>query len=202
MFLSANNFFYRVDRHGDQITRTGRWRDQGRPEARLVGIQYVDWYQERYKNQPYTVTGAARVPWAFPRVDPLRRLPHDLAVELVELRESAPRWRRTWFVSDQQLIDHRVVRWHRALPHALVLADRSSFRRSCRSGLGLAGCGILVVAHETRFPRSERRGRPPGTLGRFPRARRSPLLAAYACLRASDRRFLPHVRPANQTGYA
>jgi hypothetical protein len=65
MFLSANNFFYRVDRHGDQITRTGRWRDQGRPEARLIGIQYVDWYQERYRNQPYTVTGAARADWAF-----------------------------------------------------------------------------------------------------------------------------------------
>jgi hypothetical protein len=65
MFLSANNFFYRVDRHGNQITRTGRWRDQGRPEARLIGIQYVDWYQERYKNQPYTITGADRARWAF-----------------------------------------------------------------------------------------------------------------------------------------
>lgn len=65
MFLSANNFFYRVDRHGASITRTGRWRDQGRPEARLVGIQYVDWYQERYKNRPYTVTGAAGLRWAF-----------------------------------------------------------------------------------------------------------------------------------------
>jgi hypothetical protein len=65
MFLSANNFFYRVERRGDHICRTGRWRDLGRPEARLIGIQYVDWYQERYPNRPYVVTGADRVRWAF-----------------------------------------------------------------------------------------------------------------------------------------
>jgi hypothetical protein len=65
MFLSANNFFYRVAHRGDRICRTGRWRDLGRPEARLVGVQYVDWYQRRYKNRPYLVTGARRVPWAF-----------------------------------------------------------------------------------------------------------------------------------------
>jgi hypothetical protein len=65
MFLSANNFFYRVERHGDSICRTGRWRDLGRPEASLVGIQYVDWYQERYPNRPYVVTGAEQARWAF-----------------------------------------------------------------------------------------------------------------------------------------
>jgi hypothetical protein len=65
MFLSANNFFYRVVRHGDRICRTGRWRDLGRPEARLVGIQYVDWYQERYPNRPYVVAGVKRTRWAF-----------------------------------------------------------------------------------------------------------------------------------------
>ncbi len=65
MFLSANNLFYRVERHRDSICRTGRWRDLGRPEAGLVGIQYVDWYQERYRNRPYVVTGAEQAPWAF-----------------------------------------------------------------------------------------------------------------------------------------
>ena len=38
----------------------GRWRDLGRPEAALVGVQYVDWNQNRYPNRPYTVTGASR----------------------------------------------------------------------------------------------------------------------------------------------
>jgi N,N-dimethylformamidase beta subunit-like protein len=41
MFLSANNFFWRVERTGDEIVKTRRWRDLGRPEAALVGVQYV-----------------------------------------------------------------------------------------------------------------------------------------------------------------
>jgi N,N-dimethylformamidase beta subunit-like, C-terminal len=41
MFLSANNFFWRVERKGDLIVKSGRWRDLGRPEARLIGVQYV-----------------------------------------------------------------------------------------------------------------------------------------------------------------
>jgi hypothetical protein len=40
MFLSANNFFWRVVRHGRTIERTKRWRDLGRPEAALIGVQY------------------------------------------------------------------------------------------------------------------------------------------------------------------
>jgi hypothetical protein len=64
-FLSADNFFYRVVRHGDRIFREGRWRDLGRPEAGLVGSQYVDWNHDTYKNKPYTVVGARRAPWLF-----------------------------------------------------------------------------------------------------------------------------------------
>jgi hypothetical protein len=41
MFLSANNFFWRVERHGDRMTRTAMWRDLGRPEVALIGVQYV-----------------------------------------------------------------------------------------------------------------------------------------------------------------
>ena len=40
MFLSANNFFWQVVRHGQTITRTKQWRDLGRPEAALIGVQY------------------------------------------------------------------------------------------------------------------------------------------------------------------
>jgi len=65
MFLSANNFFYRVEREGDQIIRRGRWRDLGRPEARLIGAQYVDWNHDRYSNRPYIVSGAAHARWFF-----------------------------------------------------------------------------------------------------------------------------------------
>ena len=65
-FLSANNFFYRVERRGARLFEHGRWRDLGRPEAALVGIQYVDWNQNRYPNRPYTVTGASRRPGCSP----------------------------------------------------------------------------------------------------------------------------------------
>ena len=41
MFLSANNFFWRVDRKGPTLTRVAKWRDLGRPEAALLGVQYL-----------------------------------------------------------------------------------------------------------------------------------------------------------------
>jgi hypothetical protein len=64
-FLSANNFFYRVSRRGNWIEHGPRWRDLGRPEAALVGAQYVDWYQEKYMNRPYIVSGAKKARWLF-----------------------------------------------------------------------------------------------------------------------------------------
>jgi hypothetical protein len=65
MFLSANNFFYRVIRSGATLTRAGRWRDLGRPEAGLVGVQYAGWYENRFANVPYVVTGTGEAPWLF-----------------------------------------------------------------------------------------------------------------------------------------
>lgn len=41
MFLSANNFFWRVDLRDDAIWRIAKWRDLGRPEAGLIGVQYI-----------------------------------------------------------------------------------------------------------------------------------------------------------------
>jgi hypothetical protein len=40
LFLSANNFFWRIVRSQGTIVKAGRWRDLGRPEAALVGVQY------------------------------------------------------------------------------------------------------------------------------------------------------------------
>jgi hypothetical protein len=64
-FLSANTFFYRVERRGHRLFRTGRWRDLGRHEATLTGAEYLGWNQGRYPNAPYVVTGARRAPWLF-----------------------------------------------------------------------------------------------------------------------------------------
>src|SRR4029077_1340436 len=40
-FLSANNFFYVIDRRGERIFRTGRYRDVGMDSARITGARYV-----------------------------------------------------------------------------------------------------------------------------------------------------------------
>jgi hypothetical protein len=40
MFLSANNFFWKITIQGDVMTRVAQWRDLGRPEASLIGVQY------------------------------------------------------------------------------------------------------------------------------------------------------------------
>jgi hypothetical protein len=64
-FLSADNFYRRVDRHGDDLTLVDTWRDLGRSEAALVGEEYIDWFHDLYPNRPYLVTGVASAPWLF-----------------------------------------------------------------------------------------------------------------------------------------
>ena len=65
LFLSANNFYYRVTRRGTVLHGRDRYRDRGRPEARFIGAQYVDWFQRRYPNRPYVVTSAPSARWVF-----------------------------------------------------------------------------------------------------------------------------------------
>ena len=64
MFLSANNFFWKITRAGQTIRRVRMWRRLGRPEAGLVGVQ---WAASNYgtSQAPYVVQGAATTPWAF-----------------------------------------------------------------------------------------------------------------------------------------
>jgi N,N-dimethylformamidase beta subunit-like, C-terminal len=64
-FLSANNFFYVVDRRGNRIFRTGRYRDIGMDSARITGARYVGWFEGTYPTRPYAVTGAKLAPWLF-----------------------------------------------------------------------------------------------------------------------------------------
>lgn len=64
-FLSANDFFREVVVSGTSMTLIGRFRDLGRPEAALLGAQYLDWYRNIYPNRPYRVVGARRVAWLF-----------------------------------------------------------------------------------------------------------------------------------------
>ena len=41
MFLSANNFFWKVTRSGQTLRRVAMWRTLGKPEAALVGVQWA-----------------------------------------------------------------------------------------------------------------------------------------------------------------
>jgi hypothetical protein len=63
MFMCSNNFFRRVDVHAGVMTLVGQWRDLGRHEGSLIGVEY-------YKNdngehqRPWIVQpAAARLPW-------------------------------------------------------------------------------------------------------------------------------------------
>jgi hypothetical protein len=66
-FLSANDFFYKVVKNGETMEGRWRWRDLGRPEAALVGEQYIDWNHGEYPNRPFTVTDTSGARWLFTR---------------------------------------------------------------------------------------------------------------------------------------
>ena len=63
-FLAANNFFREVTQNGQRIARGKLWRDQGRPEAGLVGVQYAG-SNHGERQAPFVVSGSASDPWAF-----------------------------------------------------------------------------------------------------------------------------------------
>jgi hypothetical protein len=63
MFLSANNFFWKVVFQGQVMRRVGEWRNLGRPEAGLVGVQYV---ASNYGvHQGAYIANTAGAPWFF-----------------------------------------------------------------------------------------------------------------------------------------
>jgi hypothetical protein len=64
MFLSANNFFRRVDRTDPRLKLITLWRDLGRPESALIGVQYKA--SDRGTHQsPFVVTDDGAASWAF-----------------------------------------------------------------------------------------------------------------------------------------
>jgi hypothetical protein len=63
MFLSANNFFWQVVRHGGSMTKTRLWRDLGRPEAALIGVQYLA--NGKAPRRPWIVRTSRAGRWIF-----------------------------------------------------------------------------------------------------------------------------------------
>ncbi len=63
MFLSANNFFWQVVRRGELVTKTKLWRDLGRPEAALIGVQYHA--NGKAPRRPWIVRRSRAGSWLF-----------------------------------------------------------------------------------------------------------------------------------------
>jgi hypothetical protein len=63
IFLSSNDFYWRVDIDGTSMHKVARWRDLGRPEAALVGAQYVG--SKANDAAPYVISDFLAVSWAF-----------------------------------------------------------------------------------------------------------------------------------------
>jgi hypothetical protein len=64
VFLSANNFFWKVEKQGQQMRRVAQWRTLSRPEARLCGVQYRA-NDDGRRQAPFYVTDKDAAPWLF-----------------------------------------------------------------------------------------------------------------------------------------
>jgi hypothetical protein len=64
MFLSANNFYWRVEQNGTVLRRTTPWRTLGRPEGALIGDQYFA-NDEGTHQGVYVVTDPGAALWLW-----------------------------------------------------------------------------------------------------------------------------------------
>ena len=64
IFLSANNFFWKVEKNGQWMRRVKLWRELGRPESALLGVQYRA-NDNGTKQGSYQIVDTAAAPWLF-----------------------------------------------------------------------------------------------------------------------------------------
>lgn len=64
MFLSANNFFWRVSKSGTVLRKTGQFRQVARPESSLIGVQYRANDDGQHQGR-YIVQNSAATPWLW-----------------------------------------------------------------------------------------------------------------------------------------
>jgi hypothetical protein len=62
IFLSANNFFWKVRKSGQVLRKVAEWRDIGRPEAALIGVEYRANDNGQHQGL-FTVQNSGLVPW-------------------------------------------------------------------------------------------------------------------------------------------
>jgi hypothetical protein len=94
MFLSANNFFWRIDVRGATMTRVAKWRELGRPEAGLLGVQYIGNDMGEHRG-PWLVRASAARSWIFDGIRLGRRNAFSEAgIEIDAIAPSSPRGTR------------------------------------------------------------------------------------------------------------
>ena len=64
IFLSANNFFWKVERSGNAIRRIVQWRTLARAESRLLGVQYRA-NDDGTRQGAFVVSDVDAAPWLF-----------------------------------------------------------------------------------------------------------------------------------------
>ena len=64
IFLSANNFFWKVERRGTSLRRISQWRNLNRPESALLGNQYLA-NDDGTRQGVFYVTDATSTPWLW-----------------------------------------------------------------------------------------------------------------------------------------
>jgi hypothetical protein len=68
-FLAANNFFWKITIANHVMTRVAQWRDLGRPEAALIGVQYRANDRGGHRGPWLLRRGATSTPWLFDGID-------------------------------------------------------------------------------------------------------------------------------------
>ena len=92
MFLSANNFFWKTVIRGNHMSRVAKWRDVGRPEAALIGVQYIGNDGGTHRDA-YHVRDTDGARWLFDGTALTRgsRLASGFGIEIDKTAPSSPR---------------------------------------------------------------------------------------------------------------
>jgi hypothetical protein len=64
-FLAANNFFWKITISHNVMTRVAQWRDLGRPEAALIGVQYRANDRGGHRGPWILTDDSSTSPWLF-----------------------------------------------------------------------------------------------------------------------------------------
>ena len=97
MFLASCNFLWKIDLRGNLISRIAQWRTLGRPESRLIGVQYRANDEGQHRGS-YELTPYGQRSWQFAGVDqaaldkwPWFGVEFDMTAPLLAPRHPHPR---------------------------------------------------------------------------------------------------------------